>query len=586
MISRRQAGPGPAEGCGATVGCTDDGTGADDRAAHPAAPPAGLDAGRLRAVRAREPCRGSPGSTARSGSWPSCSAWPSSAPPSCSRGRPRWPSSTCRPAWPSPLLAFVAVLPEYAVDFVFAWKGGQRGRAVRARVPGRRRPPATPPCSLALANMTGANRLLIGVGWALVVLLAWRRTGGRRRGRRGRSTEVAPRPDPLGGAGVPDRRQRLLADPAAEAPHHAARRRRARRRCSSPTRSAISRAPAEEPAPGRAGALRSATFAERNRRLTVALLFVFAAGGDPALRRALRRRPWSTRARRFGVSAFLLVQWLAPLASEAPELLVAGLFAWRLQHRTAGSGTLVSSKVNQWTLLVGTLPIVFAIAAGSLHGLPLAGPPAEELFLTAAQSVFAVAILANRRISVKEACIAVRPVLRPVRGRGRAARRRARVERSASASSTSCWPPDPPPPPPGHAGPAARRPAHRYARWPARMTACTAGGVRATADAPLPPSTGPGPSTGWPRRRFDVLRRRRRDHRRRRGPRRRRPGPADRPGGAGRLRLGHVVEVVEAGARRACATCARGEYRLVHEALAERQRLLATPPTWSSRCPS
>ncbi len=66
--------------------------------------------------------------------------------------------------------------------------------------------------------------------------------------------------------------------------------------------------------------------------------------------------------REFGISEFLLVQWLAPLASEAPELLVAGLYAWRL-NTNAGLGTLVSSKVNQWTLLVGTLPIVFALAS-------------------------------------------------------------------------------------------------------------------------------------------------------------------------------------------------------------------------------
>jgi cation:H+ antiporter len=66
-----------------------------------------------------------------------------------------------------------------------------------------------------------------------------------------------------------------------------------------------------------------------------------------------------------GVSEFLLVQWIAPLASEAPELLIAGLYAWRL-NTSAGLGTLVSSKVNQWTLLVGTLPIVFSIAAVKL----------------------------------------------------------------------------------------------------------------------------------------------------------------------------------------------------------------------------
>jgi cation:H+ antiporter len=63
----------------------------------------------------------------------------------------------------------------------------------------------------------------------------------------------------------------------------------------------------------------------------------------------------------------------------------------------------VSSKVNQWTLLVGTLPMVFSISAGALGGLPIDSLQREELFLTAAQSVFAVAVLTNRSISVREA---------------------------------------------------------------------------------------------------------------------------------------------------------------------------------------
>jgi cation:H+ antiporter len=102
------------------------------------------------------------------------------------------------------------------------------------------------------------------------------------------------------------------------------------------------------------------------------------------------------------ISEFLLVQWLAPLASESPELLVAGLFAWRL-NTNSGLGTLVSSKVNQWTLLVGTLPIVFAISSASTHGLPISDVQREELFLTAAQSFFAVAIMSNLTLSLREA---------------------------------------------------------------------------------------------------------------------------------------------------------------------------------------
>ena len=71
--------------------------------------------------------------------------------------------------------------------------------------------------------------------------------------------------------------------------------------------------------------------------------------------------------REYGVSEFFLVQWLAPLASEAPEFIVAALFAWRLNTNSA-LGALVSSKVNQWTLLVGSLPIVFAIALEASTG--------------------------------------------------------------------------------------------------------------------------------------------------------------------------------------------------------------------------
>ena len=97
-----------------------------------------------------------------------------------------------------------------------------------------------------------------------------------------------------------------------------------------------------------------------------------------------------------GVSKFLLVQWVAPLASESPELIVACLYAWRLK---AGDslGTLLSSKVNQWTLLVGGLPLVFAISAGTFDGLPLATEQRYELLITGAQSLFAVAILIDLR---------------------------------------------------------------------------------------------------------------------------------------------------------------------------------------------
>jgi hypothetical protein len=105
-----------------------------------------------------------------------------------------------------------------------------------------------------------------------------------------------------------------------------------------------------------------------------------------------------------GVDEFLLVQWVAPLASEAPEFIAAGMMAWR-GRAMAGMATLISSKVNQWTLLIGSLPIAYVLSKGELAALPLDARQVEEVFLTAAQSIFAVAILVGLAISVAEAAM-------------------------------------------------------------------------------------------------------------------------------------------------------------------------------------
>jgi cation:H+ antiporter len=295
------------------------------------------------------------------------------------------------------VLAFIAVLPEYAVDLVFAIKGGNSFESTG----GAACPPtgggAESPCSLALANMTGANRLLIGVGWSMVVFIAWYKF--RQRGEPERGQEVALERShsvelsylavaTLYSLFIPLRGSITLIDAAVLVSIFIAYTVR------------ISRAPAEEPhlvGPARW----MGTFSTVGRRATFLALFVFAAGIILLVAEHFAEELVSS-GEALGIREFLLVQWLAPLASEAPELLVAGLYAWRL-NTNAGLGTLVSSKVNQWTLLVGTLPIAFAIASAGTHGLPIDGEQREELFLTAAQSAFAVGVLANLSMSVKEA---------------------------------------------------------------------------------------------------------------------------------------------------------------------------------------
>ncbi|MGH2557131.1 MAG: sodium:proton exchanger [Actinomycetota bacterium] len=294
------------------------------------------------------------------------------------------------------VLAFIAVLPEYAVDMVFAFKGGNDfelfGPACQA--PGST---GESNCSLALANMTGANRLLIGIGWSLVVFIAVYRSRRRPPAMREIALERSHAVEvsflaiatvysltlPLKDAVTPIDALILVSIFAAYTIR-------------------VSMGPAEEPhlvGPARL----IGTFRKANRRTAVIGMFAFAAAVILLCAEPFAESLVAT-GREFGISEFLLVQWLAPLASEAPELLVAGLYAWRL-NTNAGLGTLVSSKVNQWTLLVGTLPIVFSIAAGGLHGLPIDPHQREELLLTAAQSFFALAVLVTLSITIREALL-------------------------------------------------------------------------------------------------------------------------------------------------------------------------------------
>jgi len=279
------------------------------------------------------------------------------------------------------VLAFIAVLPEYAVDLVFAWKGGNAVEAFGAT------------CQ-APANMTGANRLLIGVGWSMVIFVAWYRW--RARGERGRKIELDRARSVelsflaiacLYSLALPLKRTITLIDAAVLITIFVAYTVR------------ISKAPAEEPhLVGPAETI--GRLPQRKRRITVSVMFLGAAAVILLCAEHFAESLVATGAD-LGISEFLLVQWLAPLASETPELLVAGLYAWRL-NTDAGLGTLISSKVNQWTLLVGTLPVVFALASSSFDGLPILARQREELLLTAAQGVFALAILCDRSLSVRD----------------------------------------------------------------------------------------------------------------------------------------------------------------------------------------
>ena len=64
---------------------------------------------------------------------------------------------------------------------------------------------------------------------------------------------------------------------------------------------------------------------------------------------------------------------------------------------------MISDKINQWTLLVGMLPLAMTVGAGVMTALPLDARQIEEFFLTASQSLFGVALLMRLRFSLLSA---------------------------------------------------------------------------------------------------------------------------------------------------------------------------------------
>lgn len=279
------------------------------------------------------------------------------------------------------VVALVTVLPEYAVDLYYAYQAGRAG-------------PDSQYIHYAAANMTGANRLLVGLAWPLIVLLHWLRD-------RHRSVDLAPANAIEIGylllasvyAFVILWRGRItLLDFVVLAGLFGAYVWRVRNlpKTNNPNE-------AEEPGP--AAALNTLTpraqWASMGALVIVACAVILAAA-EPFAEAMVQT------GRVLGINEFLLIQWLAPLASEAPAVSVAVLFV--LANR-AGNGltAMISDKINQWTLLVGMLPLALSAGAGAVSALPLDARQGEEFFLTASQSLFGLALLLRLRLSIRSA---------------------------------------------------------------------------------------------------------------------------------------------------------------------------------------
>ncbi len=104
-----------------------------------------------------------------------------------------------------------------------------------------------------------------------------------------------------------------------------------------------------------------------------------------------------------GISTFVFVQWVAPFLSEFPEKVSA--FNWARQPRKAPMAVMnmVSSNINQWTMLAAMLPIVFNLSLGRLEPIVFDGFKMHELALTIAQSFLGGLLLLDMRFSIWDA---------------------------------------------------------------------------------------------------------------------------------------------------------------------------------------
>ena len=276
------------------------------------------------------------------------------------------------------VVALIGVLPEYAVDMYFTWQAGKH--------------PGADYAGYAIANMTGANRLIIGVGWVVIVGIVWLRARRAVQLESERRTELVF----LGLATVyaffvAIKGSLVWYDGLVFVALYGWYLTIASRR---PCAEVVPEGPAEV----------LYALPKVQRRVATIAMFLFAGGAILA-----NAEPFCeglvASGKLLGINEFFLVQWLAPIASEAPEFVVATMFALRGQASLA-LGALLSAKVNQWTLLVGTIPAVYAVSLGSLaHPIPMGSFQMHEILLTAAQSLLGLAMLVTLRFSVAEGLV-------------------------------------------------------------------------------------------------------------------------------------------------------------------------------------
>ncbi len=278
------------------------------------------------------------------------------------------------------ILAWLQTMPEFAVEFVLAWK--QR-------------------VDLLLANLTGALRLLTGLGWPMIYCVAaffHRRRYGRPmrqiRLEDHHSIEIVGLFVPLVYMGFVWWKGTLtLVDAGVLISIYVA------------YLAVLRRMPVEEAEGIDELELVPRTIARSPRPLRIFLIAAFFAGGGLLI--YLTAEPFLGSllaiSAMLGIPSFVFVQWVAPLVSEFPEKVSAFYWARTVDRASMALMNMVSSNINQWTLLAAMLPIVYSISRGRLSMIPLSGQQELELLMTIGQSLIGMVFLIDMELAWWEA---------------------------------------------------------------------------------------------------------------------------------------------------------------------------------------
>ena len=104
-----------------------------------------------------------------------------------------------------------------------------------------------------------------------------------------------------------------------------------------------------------------------------------------------------------GIPYFIFVQWVAPFVSEFPEKVSAFYWARTVERASVALMNMVSSNINQWTLLAAMLPITYSISRGAPSAIPLDNRQQLELLMTLGQSLLGAIFLVDMKLAWWEA---------------------------------------------------------------------------------------------------------------------------------------------------------------------------------------